>query len=448
MAIRAYAILFAVLLPSALATRDAFALDNAARDRILASQTRLAAALMMKTPLDPMTGAVMVSPASLAGVLAPLTIAGDEAHRSAMAAVLQFAPSPTRLDDLDVIRATAAGTPGQGVETATRYVFAPRSPPTPEASRRLAEAGIDAIVAEPTSDEVRAENDAWVSKVTHGKITNVSPPPPDTVLAALNALYFKGRWAVPFEVSATAPADFHVDDGGRVRAPFMHSPPLLSASREDARFIAVDMPFAGARYAMVVLTTKDEPASLAGFADHLAWLDGEQFDARRFIVVDLPRFKATSQQDLLKALVGLGLDISQASSGLTAKPARLSEVDQTIKLDVDEKGAEVAVVTEAFEVVSGLVVSDVSEVVVDKPFAFALRDEQTGLVIASGFVSRVDGERLAEATSTKSARSLSVSANEDQERAEQRARAAAQGLAKVPASPNTLKARMRLEREF
>ena len=383
------------------------------------------------------------------GVLAPLTIAGDEAHRSAMAAVLQSAPSPTRLDDLDVIRATAAAdTPGQGMETATRYVFAPRYPPTAEAARKLAQSGIDAIVAEPTSDEVRAENDAWVSKVTHGKITNVSPSPPDTVLAALNALYFKDRWAVPFKVSDTAPADFHVDDGGRVRAPFMHSPPLLSASREDARFIAVDMPFAGARYAMVVLTTKDEPASLAAFADHLAWLDGEQFDARRFIVVDLPRFKATSQQDLLTALVGLGLDISQASSGLTAKPARLSEVDQTIKLEVDEKGVEVAVVTEAFEVTSGLVVSDVSEVVVDKPFAFALRDKQTGLVIASGFVSRVDGERLAEATPTKSARSLSVSANEDQERAEQRAHAAAQGSAKVPASPNALKARMRLERDF
>ncbi len=433
-----------VLMSGVLMSRGAFALDDAARDRILTSQTRLAATLLTRLPSDPM-GAVMVSPASLAGMLSPLTIAGDEAHRATMARVLQVTSGSTQLDDLDSIQAVATrGASGEAIEISTRYIFAPRSPPTAEAARSLAQLGVEAIVAEPTSAEVKAGNDAWVSKVTHGKITEVNPPPPDTALAALNALHFKGEWAAPFKQSDTGPADFHTADGGRVRAPFMHSRVLLSASREDIRFVAVDMPFADARYAMVVLTTKDEPANLAAFADHFAWLDGQQFQTGRATVVDLPRFKASSQQHLLEALLGLGLDASQASSGLTTAPAPLAEVGQTVKLDVDEEGAEAAALTDGFEVQGGVVFRDVSEVIVDKPFAFALRDRQTGLVIAAGFVSRVDGEKLAKDVPTMSARSqLVMDQNE-----EQRARAAAQGPAKVPPSPDALAARMNVERDF
>ena len=409
MAVRACAVVLAVLMLGALAPQAACALDDAERDRILASQTRLASALMMAMPSEPTEGSLMVSPASLAGMLAPLAIAGDVAHRSAMAGVLQFAPGPMRSHDLEVIQAIAtAAMPGEAVETATRYVFAPRFPPTAEAAGRLALARVEAVVAGPESSELRAENDAWVYKVTHGRITSVSPPPPGTVLAALSALYFKGRWDTPFETSATRPADFHAADGARVRAPFMHSKPLPAASREDARFVAADLSFSDGRYAMVVLTTRDEPAGLASFADHLAWLDGRGFETERAVVVDLPRFEASSTQKMLGALLGLGLNPAEAAMGLTTTPVPLAQVDQTVKLVVDEEGAEVAALTDGFEAQSGLVSRGVLEVIVDKPFAFALRDKRTGLVIAEGFVSSVDGKRLSGTDPTDSARSRSV----------------------------------------
>ena len=409
MAIRACVVLMAVLTLGALAPRHACALDNATRDRILASQTRLAAALMTRVPPDPTTGAVMVSPASVAGMLAPLAIAGDVAHRSAMAGVLQFAPGSTQSHDLAVTQGIAtAAMPGEAVETATRYVFAPGFPPTAEAAGRLVLAKVEAIVADPASSEVRAENDTWVDKVTHGKITSVSPPPPGTVLAAFNALHFKGRWATPFKTSATRPADFYEADGAKVRAPFMHSSLLPEASREDARFVAVDLSFSDGRYAMVVLTTRDEPAGLASFADHLAWLDGRGFQTARPVVVDLPRFEASSTQHLLGALLGLGLDPAEVATGLTTTPVPLAQVDQTVKLVVNEEGAEMAALTDGFEAQSGLVSRGVLELIVDKPFAFALRDKRTGLVVAEGFVSSIDGKRLTGTDPIESARSNSM----------------------------------------
>ncbi len=196
------------------------------------------------------------------------------------------------------------------------------------------------------------------------------------MLAALKALYFKGAWATPFKVSETQPADFHTMDGGRVRTPFMHSGALPVAQREEGRFVAVDMPFAGGRYSMVVMTTKDAPTGLASFADHLEWLDGRGF--------------------------------------------------HTVKLDVDEEGATVVAVTDGYEAQGGVAYSDVSEVMVDKPFAFALRDGQTGSMVAAGFVSQVDGERLAVQVPSMPAHLKAVMTAEDQrasEEAERRATA-------------------------
>jgi len=379
-----------VLLP-----RVAFGLDGLARDRILASQTRLAAALLARTPIDRSDGAVMVSPASLAGMLSPLTIAGDEAHRAAMAEVLQIAPGATRLDDLDAIRGAAvAGTPGDAVETSTRFVFAPSSPPTPVAAQRLARAGVETVDADPASTETQAANDAWVSKVTHGKITEVDPAPPGSALATFNALYFNGGWAEPFSEAKTAPADFHAANGDRFRVPFMHSGDLFSSScREDARFVAVDLPFFGDRYSMVVLTTKDAPADLASFADHLAWLDGEQFRPTA-VIIDLPRFGASSKTNLLPLLVGLGLDPTEASVGLSAITPPLGAVVQKVKLNIFEYGAEVVALTEGFSPRGSLRAVNPAEVIVDKPFAFSLRDRESGLMIAAGFVSRVGGDKL------------------------------------------------------
>jgi hypothetical protein len=141
----AFTVLSIVLTP-----HIASASDDAARDRILASQTRLAVALLTRLPPDSGDGTVMVSPSSLAGMLSPLTITSDEAHRAAMAEVLQIAPGPTRLDDLDAIRATAAASkPGDALETSTRYVFAPSSPPTFVAAHRLALAGVVIVDADP-----------------------------------------------------------------------------------------------------------------------------------------------------------------------------------------------------------------------------------------------------------------------------------------------------------
>ena len=54
-------------------------------------------------------------------------------------------------------------------------------------------------------------------------------------------------------------------------------------------------------------------------------------------------------------------------------------------IDADEEGAEAAAAT-AVIVGRSLEIDDAYHMVVDKPFLFALRDRQSGLILVAGYV--------------------------------------------------------------
>jgi serpin B len=73
-------------------------------------------------------------------------------------------------------------------------------------------------------EEAREEINAWVSKATKDLITSILPPDSvnsDTGLALANAIYFKGRWSMPFAKKDTETRRFQRLDGSHVRTPFM-----------------------------------------------------------------------------------------------------------------------------------------------------------------------------------------------------------------------------------
>src|SRR5687767_327625 len=63
----------------------------------------------------------------------------------------------------------------------------------------------------------------WVADKTRGKIQELiaGGVHADTRLILANALYFMGKWVLPFRQSNTDEAPFYRDGGGTVRTPFM-----------------------------------------------------------------------------------------------------------------------------------------------------------------------------------------------------------------------------------
>src|ERR1039458_7546858 len=64
---------------------------------------------------------------------------------------------------------------------------------------------------------------AWASEKTRGKINGIADGliNPLTELVLANAVYFKGRWVVPFDVQSTKDRVFHLSAGRQKKAPMM-----------------------------------------------------------------------------------------------------------------------------------------------------------------------------------------------------------------------------------
>src|SRR6185295_6553452 len=153
------------------------AAEPLSRERVLAAQTRLSDRLVTALERDPKRkegGNVIVSPASLAGIMALLDIGADAKMRGAIFDTLGFTPALGHEpgSDLEGLRATvskAASDNREGIAKftiANSVVFDPKSPPYEKATAKIkatgAEVAVDSL-ADPAT--IKRIND-WVSKQT------------------------------------------------------------------------------------------------------------------------------------------------------------------------------------------------------------------------------------------------------------------------------------------
>ena len=235
----------------------------------------------------------------------------------------------------------------------------------------------------------------WVEDSTGGKIAAIVPDPipADVVLYVINALYFKGEWSEQFDEAATRPRNFLPDGGEPREVPMMERSGSWShLSEEDLQ--AVRLPYGQGRFAMYVVL----PA--AGRLE--AWLRGLSGPAWEAIVssltvaegrVVLPRFQFAHSAKLRAPLRDLGMGVAFGAgadfSALTPKPVAISDVIHKSFIEVNEQGAEVAAATEV-EIADVAVGPTPFEFTADRPFFFAIRDDQSGALLFVGVVRSID----------------------------------------------------------
>ena len=85
----------------------------------------------------------------------------------------------------------------------------------------------------------------WSDRSTHGKIPTIRDAPFDssTGLAVTNAVYFKGKWASPFQEAKTGDRDFTLASGGRIRTRAMDQLSYYAYRRDtDHQVIRIPYP--------------------------------------------------------------------------------------------------------------------------------------------------------------------------------------------------------------
>jgi serpin B len=236
----------------------------------------------------------------------------------------------------------------------------------------------------------------WAGKKTRGKIQNVVrfPFPPLTRVVLANAIYFKGKWAEPFDKSQTKPRAFHLANGKTEQTPMMWQARKFSYQEGDD-FQAVRLPYAGGRLQMCLFlpVTNSTPAKLMADFSGETWRDKilPQFRNREGMLV-LPKFKLDYDVKLNEPLENLGM--RQAFSFYTAnfsamadKPLFVSEVKQKSYVDVNEEGTEAAAVTTVVMTLSAVMEPvEPFEMIVDRPFVFVIEDSQTKSILFMGVV--------------------------------------------------------------
>jgi serine protease inhibitor len=337
-------------------------------------------------------GNLIVSPASLAAVLAMLDLGANSDMHAALLKSLGFEQGPdgAASNKLEALRASVKsvqGGEGGSLRSANAIVFDPKTAPDPKMMTQLAEAGAQVRVEDLEDPAtIRRIND-WVKQRTGGLIPSIiEKAPREAGLVALNALHFKDRWKDAFDPSLTKPALFR----GAVRPPVEVQMMQLEGTlqfRAQGAFVAVELPYANDRFRLVLITTKDKAAHATEFRSVADWLSGDGF-AQRPGELAMPRFRVGYSADLLNVLDTLGLRQGRSSPGALAgfSPASMTiaQVLQRTEIGVDEAGTELAAATAV--TTTRAIDGDFVKMTVDKPFVFALRDAATGLVLLTGYV--------------------------------------------------------------
>ena len=235
---------------------------------------------------------------------------------------------------------------------------------------------------------------AWVNEKTRGKIpTIVQPPiPPDMVMYLINAVYFKGSWSTEFDKKLTEDRPFTPAGGPSAKHPLMKQhASLLYLENDD--FQSASLPYGkNHRLSMYVFLPKKDLKSLVGKLDGDTWdLWMRQYSNTEGTIL-LPRFKMEYEKELRGTLTQLGMGLAfqdDADLGGIGPHLAISEVKHKTYVDVNEEGTEAAAVTSiGVRATAVRVEPRTFYMEVNRPFLFAIRDNQSGEVLFLGVVQK------------------------------------------------------------
>jgi serpin B len=253
----------------------------------------------------------------------------------------------------------------------------------------------------------------WVTDATHDKITDiVSELPPDTAMVLVNAIYFNGTWLDPFDTDRTDTGEFHAA-GGAVRADMMHTEGEEVSYKRGRDYQAVAIPYKDENTSLYVFLP-DEESSLGEFYENTLaaggsggyheyswdtndwkWVeDGEETLFSNFggaeVVLSLPKFSFEFDKSLKDDLIALGMeeifsDRSDFTNFSEGKNPFVVDVIHKTFIEVNEEGTEAAAVTAV--IMADTAAAFTVSMIVDRPFFFCIRDDETGVILFMGQVT-------------------------------------------------------------
>lgn len=246
-----------------------------------------------------------------------------------------------------------------------------------------------------STDAARVSINQWVAQRTEGKITDLFPPSSliGARFAVVNTLYFNAAWSDAFPKTGTKNEPFHLLDGSTIDVAMMRNTKLASAKAAVVDGVQVlEVPYDGEDTSLVVVAPP-----VGRFTDFVRGLDASKLHGLVAHVgqgtfdVRMPKFKFTTSFDLTGDLKALGMtdafvDGKADFSGMTGtNDIFIGVAVHQAVIILDESGTEAAAAT-GFGGFATSVPPPPTEVIIDRPFLFFIRDMKTGVVLFAGRV--------------------------------------------------------------
>uniref|UniRef100_A0A383VPC5 Serpin domain-containing protein n=1 Tax=Tetradesmus obliquus TaxID=3088 RepID=A0A383VPC5_TETOB len=255
---------------------------------------------------------------------------------------------------------------------------------------------------------------AWARDKTGGRISQAVPPGTPFDLIVTNTVYFRAAWQFGFDPGATMDQDFTTYVNGtpqvvQVRMMYrkFQTSDLVTGDEVlygllPGWFRAVKLPYKDSSivaYAVLPDAARYSNASIDAAAADVSprllfntslWRPLWRFRGK--LEVQLPRFKITTNQIQLKqALRALNITAAFSATAadfnrLSAQPTFITDVVQSVAVNVDERGTEAAAVTAGMMTVTEYIPERVTPLVFNRPFLFWIVDDATQTVLFQGTV--------------------------------------------------------------
>lgn len=246
------------------------------------------------------------------------------------------------------------------------------------------------------SDIIRIIN-KWAEINTNGMITDIAPEfLKDVLLCLVNVVAFESPWSDPYYDWNLDIHDFRNADGTKSAVIMMNGTEHEYVENED--FTGFLKPYKKDGFAFMALLPKKEDSDALEEGLGRANLIELCKTAKHCTVhTMMPVFKFDYSQDLSLLFKKLGvkeLFTENADfSPVSYAPLKMESILHKTSIDVNQLGTRAAAATFAYAVYGSLPPVQFKEVNLDRPFAFAIVHEPTGIPVFSGVVRHLENDK-------------------------------------------------------
>lgn len=233
------------------------------------------------------------------------------------------------------------------------------------------------------------------------KIIDPSMVDGNTVMALVNALYFKAKWQDKFKRGQTKPQKFTTLTGNEIQIDMLHRTAEMKYG-EGKDYQLVELPYKGGKYCADIIL----PAEGLDIRRWIQELDAERwqqmlgntFPFRMEVELALPKFALKYDRKLNTDLQALGMTDAFGSranfSHLSSHGAFVDLIKQYCFMQFDEEGTEAAAVTIGFmKDAADPEPMDRRKFIADRPFVLIIRERDYGTILFTAIIGHPAWEK-------------------------------------------------------